>query len=132
MNPPFYAQLATTGGVAITALVFAMIWAKVCKPVPPLDDVRARFLLQEMFPGRAIDGVWVGVSGKNAIGKSGGMALVLCAVGDGHVGRMIPWATAAAAGFRDGVICVDLTDIKEPPAVISLPTWSPNDRQAAA
>jgi hypothetical protein len=131
MNPPFLAQLATTGGIAITSLVFAMIWAKICKPVAPLDEERARFLIQEKFPSRRVDAVWVGASGTGAVGKSGAMALVLCAVGEGYVGRQIPWALAMKSGFRDGEICIDLTDIKAPPAVISLPTWSPNDRVAA-
>jgi hypothetical protein len=58
MNPPFLAQLATTGGIAITSLVFAMIWAKICKPVAPLDEERARFLIQEKFPSRRVDAVW--------------------------------------------------------------------------
>lgn len=130
MSANLLSNLATTAGAAMSALVFAMIWAKVCRPIPPLDEARARFLLEEQFPGRRIDMVWVGASGKGAVGKSGGLALVLCAVGEAYVGRQIPWAMAASKGLRNGEICVDLTDLALPPAVISLPAWSPHRRAA--
>lgn len=130
MGSSVFIQLAATGGIAITGLIMAMIWAKIARPIAPLDEARARFLLQEQFPGKIIEAVWIGASGKGAVAKSGAAALVLCAVGESHVARQIPWAMALAAGFRDGEIHIDLTDIHAAKAVISLPFWSPHDAAA--
>jgi hypothetical protein len=124
MGQAFYIQLAASG-FAVAALVGLAAWAKIARPVAPLDEERARFLLLEEFPGRTLDAVWVGVNGRGAVAKSGAAALVLCEFGDGYVGRQIPWAMALAASFRKGELCIDLADISAPVAVISLPSWPP-------
>ena len=96
MGQEFYIQLAASG-FAVAALVALAAWAKIARPLAPLDDERARFLIQEEFPGRRLDAVWVGVNGRGAVAKSGAAALVLCEFGDGYVGRQIPWAMALSA-----------------------------------
>ena len=126
MDQAFFIQLAASGA-AVALLVGLAAWAKIARPGAPLDDARARFLLNEEFPGRALDAVWVGVDGKGAVAKSGALALVLCQVGDGFVARQIPWAQALAASFKKGQISIDLADVSAPVAVISLPAWPPKD-----
>ena len=124
MDEAFFTQLALSAA-AVGALVGIAAWAKIAKPAGPLDEHKARLLLGEEFPGRTIDAVWVASDGAGALAKSGGLALVLCQVGDGFAARQIPWAQAVSATFRNGKLSVDLSDIAAPRAVIALPSWPP-------
>lgn len=117
-------------GALVLCLVFLAAWAKVAKPLPPLDDARARRLLAAEFPGRTLDKVWVAVDGRGALARSGASALVLCEVGDGYVARHIPWAQAVQASFRDGVLKLDLSDVSAANARLSLLSWPPQDAAA--
>jgi hypothetical protein len=114
-----FTHLAMTGFTTI-ALVGAAAWASLTKPRPSLNEARARGLLEELFPGRTLDAIWVAADGKGAMAKSGASALVLCAVGEEFVGRRLPWASALSGAFRTGRISIDLTDLSEPPAVLAL------------
>jgi len=129
LNQAFFIQLAASGA-AVAAMVGLAAWANIGRPVQPLDDARARRLLAEEFPGRTLEGLWVGVDGLGAVAKSGAMALVLCRLGDGYVARQIPWAQARAASFRDGRISIDLADVAAPKAVIALDAWPPKEPQS--
>lgn len=124
LNQDFLIQLAASA-LAVAALVGLAAWARIAKPVAPLDEGRARRILGEEFPGRTLDGLWVGVDGMGALARSGVLALVLCRLGDGYVARQIPWARALAAGFKDGRLSIDLRDVAAPGAVISLAAWPP-------
>lgn len=126
MDQAFFIQLAASGG-AVALLVGLAAWAKIARPGAPLDEARARVLLKEEFPGRTLDAVWVGVNGKGAVAKSGGLALVLCELGDGYVARQIPWGQAISASFKKGQLSIDLADVAAPVAVISLPSWPPKE-----
>lgn len=126
MDRQFYIQLAASF-LAVAALVGLVAWAKIAKPAGPLDEARARALLAEEFPGRRLDAVWVASNGMGALAKSGGLALVLCQVGDGFAGRQIPWAQALSASFRDGRLRVDLADVSAPIAILALPAWPPKN-----
>jgi len=128
LNQALFTQLAFSG-LAVAILVGLAAWASIAKSAPPLDDDRARRILGEEFPGKTLDGLWVAVDGMGALAKSGGMALVLCRLGDGFVARQIPWAQALAASFKDGRISIDLTDVAAPRAVIALPSWPPKGPQ---
>lgn len=129
MGEAFFVQLAASG-LAVAVLVGLAAWAKIAKPSGPLDEGKARALLAEEFPARTLDHLWVAADGKGALAKSGGLALVLCQVGDGFAARQIPWAQALAASFRDGRLCVDLADVAAPRAVLALPAWPPKDLAA--
>lgn len=129
MDEAFFVQLAASAA-AVGALIALAAWAKIAKPAEPLDEARARAMLAEEFPGRAIHGLWVASDGAGALARSGGLALVICQVGDGYAARQIPWAQAVAASFRDGKLCVDLADVAAPRATISLPSWPPKDLAA--
>lgn len=119
-----YVQLAGSAA-AVAVLVGITAWANIAKSAPPLEEDRARKLLTDEFPGRALDGLWVAVDGMGAVAKCGGMALVLCRMGDGYVARQVPWGQALAASLKDGRISIDLADVAAPRAVISLAAWPP-------
>ncbi len=115
---------------AVGGLVALAAWAKIARPVGPLDEARTRAMLAEEFPGRTVDAVWIASDGAGALAKSGGMALVICRFGDGFTARQIPWAQAIAASFRNGRLSVDLADVAAPRATLSLPAWPPKDLAA--
>lgn len=129
MDEAFFVQLAASAA-AVGVLVAIAAWAKIARPVGPLDEHRVRALLADEFPDRTVDAVWVASDGAGALARSGGMALVICRVGDGFAARQIPWAQAVAASFKDGKLSVDLADVAAPRAVISLPSWPPKDLAA--
>ena len=130
MAQAFFTQLAASA-LAVMALVALAAWAKIGRPAPPLDDARARALLADDFPGRILDGLWIATDGKGALARSGALALVVCAVGDGFVCRQIPWALALSSSFREGRLTVDLADVGAPRAVIALPSWPPQELEKA-
>lgn len=129
MDEAFFVQLALSGA-AVAVLVGIAAWAKIAKPAGPLDEKAARSLFEHEFPGRKLDAVWVASDGGGALAKSGGLALVICPVGDGFAARQIPWGQAISASFRNGKLCVDLTDISAPRATLTLPAWPPKDLAA--
>ena len=119
-----YIQLAGSAA-AVAVLVGVTAWANIARSAPPLDEDRARKLLTDEFPGRELDGLWVAVDGMGAVAKCGGMALVLCRMGDGYVARQVPWGQALAASLKDGRITINLDDVAAPRAVIALAKWPP-------
>lgn len=129
MDKAYLIQLAASTA-AVSVLVGLAAWAKIARPVGPLNLARAQDILAEEFPGRSLDQVWVATDGAGALARSGGMALVLCRVGDGFAARQIPWAQAVSSSFRNGRLRIDLSDISAPVATISLPAWPPKDLAA--
>jgi hypothetical protein len=119
-------QIAASAA-AVGVLVAAAAWAKIVKPRSPLNQAQARALLEQEFPGRRLDGVWVAIDGSGVLAKSGAMALVLCRFGEGFVGRQAPWAQTFANSFRDGRVSIDLGDIGAPKAVFHMQSWPPQD-----
>lgn len=126
MNAGFFIQLALSTA-AVGVLVGVAAWAKIARPVGPLDEHKARELLAEEFPGRPVEAVWIASDGCGAMAKSGGLALVICRVGDGFALRQIPWPQAVAATFRNGRLTVNLGDPAAPVATIALPSWPPEN-----
>ena len=129
MSQAFFVQLFASG-LALALLVGLAAWARIARPHGPMDEATARALLEDEFPGRRLDAVWVASYGAGALAKSGGLALVICRVGDGYAGRQIPWAQALQASFRKGRLCVDLADVAAPKAFLNLPSWPPKDLAA--
>jgi hypothetical protein len=129
VDDAFFVQLALSGA-AVAVLVGIAAWAKIAKPAGPLDEHKARGLFEHEFPGRKLDAIWVASDGAGALAKSGGLALVICQVGDGFAARQIPWAQAISASFKNGKLCVDFADISAPRATLSLPSWPPKDLAA--
>jgi hypothetical protein len=124
LNTAFLIHFAASGA-AVAALVGLAAWARIARPLPPLDEVRARALFAEEFPGRAVEQVWTAADGSGAIGKSGAAALVLVKVGDGYAARQIAWTEALAADCRDGLIRLNLSDAGAPKAAMAISEWPP-------
>lgn len=120
----FLAQFALSA-VAIGVMVALAAWARIARPLAPLDDARARALLAEEFPGHPIDALWVGADGAGALAKSGALGLIVCRIGDGYAARQTTWAQVLSARFKDGKLSVDLGDAGAPRALIALPAWPP-------
>ena len=129
MDDPLLSQIAWTG-VAVMVLVGAATLFSFIKPSGPISELRARGLFAEAFPDRTIEGVWLSADGRAALAKSGGLALVVCLVGDSFLVRQIPWAQALSSSFRSGRLSVDLGDDAAPVAVISLTAWPPTELAA--
>ena len=129
LNTAFLIQLAGSA-VAVALMVAFAAWAKIARPLAPLDDARARARLLEEFPGQAIDALWIASDGRGVLGKSGAAALVLCQLGDGEVARRLPWDQALAAPFRDGRLRLDLHDVGAPRMTLALPAWPPRELAA--
>lgn len=129
MTHAFLVQLAASG-VSVAALIALAAWARIARPLNPLDEATARRLLAEEFPGKPLEQIWVADDGAGALAKSRAAALVLCRLGDSYVARQIPWAQALSATFRSGRLSLDLADVAAPKAVISLPNWPPQDLAA--
>jgi len=126
MDDAFFVQMALSA-TAVGLLVALAAWAKIARPVGPLDEHKARALLAEEFPTRTVEAVWIASDGCGALAKSNGLALVICRVGDGFALRQIPWPQAVAATFKDGKLSIDLRDVAAPTAVIALPSWPPEN-----
>lgn len=126
MDDAFFVQMALSA-TAVGLLVALAAWAKIAKPVGPLDEHKARALLAEEFPTRKVEAVWIASDGCGALAKSNGLALVICRVGDGFALRQIPWPQAVAATFKNGKLSIDLRDVAAPTAVIALPSWPPEN-----
>lgn len=126
MDKAYVIQLAASLA-AVSLLVGLAAWARIAKPAGPLDTTRARAILTEEFPGRGLDQVWVATDGAGALARSGGLALVLCQVGDGYAARQVPWAQAVSSSFRNGRLRIDFSDIAAPATTLSLPSWPPAD-----
>ena len=129
MDKAYFIQLAASLA-AVGVLVALSAWANIKKPAGPLDKERVRSILAMEFPGRSLDAIWVATDGAGALARSGGLALVLCQVGDGFAARQIPWAQAVSSSFKEGRLRIDLADIAAPVATISLPSWPPKDLAA--
>lgn len=130
MDKAFLIQLAGSAA-AVMVLVAIAAWAKIAKPMTPLDEARARRLLSDEFPGRNLERIWVATDGRGALARSGASALILFELGDGYVARHIPWAQAVSSSFRDGVVKLDLSDVAAPQARLALESWPPSPREAA-
>ena len=126
MDAAFFVQLALSAA-AVGVLVAIAAWAKIARPVGPLDEHKARALLTQEFPTRTVDAVWIASDGCGAMAKSAGLALVICRVGDGFALRQIPWPQAVAATFRNGRLSVNLDDVAAPTAVIAFTAWPPEN-----
>jgi hypothetical protein len=129
LDKSFLIQLIGSA-IAVAAMVGVAAWARIARPSPPLDEARARALLAEEFPGRRLDGLWLGSDGSGALARSGDDALVVCRMGDGHVARRLAWSEALAGRFERGKLSLELHDVAAPRAVIALAAWPPAEAGA--
>ncbi len=104
--------------------------ASLGRKTPPLDEPAARALLEDEFPGRVVDGLWIAADGVGAIARSGDEALVLGRMGDGYVARRLPWTLARQASVKDGRVRLRFGEFGAPGAALALPTWPPQEQGA--
>jgi hypothetical protein len=124
LNAALLIQLAISA-LAVAAMIGLAAWATRGRGAPPLDETAARRWLDDEFPGRAIEALWLATDGLGAVAKSGDTALVLSRMGDGYMARTIPWARAMAANVRDGRVRIALGDPAAPKAALALGVWPP-------
>lgn len=96
--------------VAVSLLVALAAWARIARPVPPLDADQARALLAVEFPDDRVDALWIAADGAGLVARSGERALVVWRKGDGYVARDLPWTTALAAKPADGLLVLKTAD----------------------
>jgi hypothetical protein len=124
MTQAFLIQFAGSA-VAVALLVGLAAWLGRPKALPHLDDAQARAFLTLEYPGRSVDGVWVTTDGRGALARSGDLALVLYAAGDGLVARHLAWSAAMAARPVAGSVQLALGDFAAPRARLAFSTWPP-------
>lgn len=91
---PFLIQLLASA-TAVAALVGLAAWAKIERPVPPLDEAHARSVLADDFPDHPIEALWTAPDGSRALARSGGELLSVRRVGDGYVASAEPFRAEA-------------------------------------
>jgi hypothetical protein len=124
-------MIQTAGSAVAVALMIGLAaWARIARPLAPLDETAARALFAEEFPGEPIEAVWVAADGRGAIARSGAVGLVVSRIGDGYVARHIPWTQALAATARNGKVSLKLGDVTAPRAVLAFAAWPPKELAA--
>ena len=78
--------------VAVIAMIGLAAWARIPRPLAPLDEAKAKAVFAEEFPGQAVETLWIAADAAGALAKSGASALVLSRMGDGYVARQLAWA----------------------------------------
>lgn len=96
MTSGFWIQFAGSA-IAVAILVALAGWASIARAIPPLEIDQARRLMAEEFPDKSIDQLWIADDGKAALARSGDFGLVIYRVGDGLVGRQVPWSAIPKA-----------------------------------
>jgi hypothetical protein len=122
-------QLAVSA-TAVGLMIALAAWATRGRGAPPLDEATARRWLADEFPGRKLEGLWIGADGLGALAKSGDRALILTRMGDGYAARQVDWAKALAARAENGRVRIALADVTAPKAVLALGVWPPKELAA--
>lgn len=122
--------LIQTGGslIAILALVGLAAWAKIARPLPPLDEGAARRIMADEFPDVAPSAVWLSGDGRAAVARAGETALIVYQAGDGYVARNLPWRDLSAVRPAAGRVDLRLGDFTAPRARLALAegaSWPP-------
>ena len=124
MTPAFWIQFAGSA-VAVALLVGLAAWARIPKALPVLTLMQARALLAQVFPAKPIDALWIADDGRGAVARSGEIALVIYAAGDGFVARHLAWTDAVKAQPAAGRVNIDLHDFAAPRVRLRFETWPP-------
>ena len=124
------------GSAAAVALLVAFAaWARIARPIPPLDAHEAQTLLAVEFPDDPVDALWIAADGAGLVARSGERVLVVWRRGDGYVARDLPWATALAARPANGLLTCKTPDGVARLALRDGEPWPPPQlasREAAA
>lgn len=121
---------------AVSAMLVVLMiavagWARIGRPVAPLDEALARTLLAGEFPDRTPDYIWIAGDGAGVIARAGRDALVVYRLGDSWVARTMAWAKALDAPVQRGRVLLKLRDPAAPIArlvVSGVNPWPPEAR----
>lgn len=111
MTAAFWVQFAGSA-VAVIILVALARWARIARTVGSLEEGEARRLMDDEFPERTIDQLWLADDGRAALARSGDLALVIFRLGDGFVGRQLPWSRVPEPDA--GYLALSFTDFAAP------------------
>lgn len=120
--------------VAVALMVAVAAWAKIARPVAPLDAETARALLAAEFPDHAPTWTWIAADGAGLIARDGELALVLYRLGDSWVARTLRWQDALKAPVLRGSVRLKLRDPAAPVAKLAVSgvnPWPPEDNDEA-
>jgi hypothetical protein len=112
----------------VAAMIGVAAWARIARPVAPLDEASARDLLAGEFPGLSPDYVWIAGDGAGVIARAGDAALVVYRLGDSWVARSMSWRLALQAPVKRGRVLLKLRDPAAPMArlmVSGVQPWPP-------
>lgn len=127
MSVAYLIQTAASG-VAILILA-ALAWKfGVARHPGPLTKERALSLMALDRPADALGPVWLAADGRSALARAGSEAVILYAVGDGHVVRTLPWDSLARGEVRNGRVRLLLADRSAPFAWLTIgegAAWPP-------
>ncbi len=124
MSNPLLLQFGGSA-VAVALMVALAAWARISRPVAPLDPTAARGLLSIDYPDLIPDVVWISADAQSAIARAGKDALVLYRLGDSWVTRHMPWDKALKAPIRSGRIRLKLSDPSAPMAKLAVSGINP-------
>jgi hypothetical protein len=111
--------------LAVGLMVAVAAWARIARPVAPLDLAAARTLLAIDYPDLVPDDIWISADQAGAIARAGAEALVLYRLGDSWVTRHLPWDKALKAPIRSGQVRLKLADPSAPMARLAVSGVNP-------
>lgn len=120
--------------VAVALMVAVAAWARIARPVAPLDADAAAALLASEFPDHSPGYTWVAADGEGVIARDGDLALVLFRLGDSWVARTLRWDDALKSPVRGGKVRLKLRDPAAPTArlaVSGVNPWPPEQSDEA-
>ena len=112
--------------VAISVLVVIAAWARIARPMPPLDAATLGALLVQEFPDRHPRATWISADGAGALARDGDTALVLWRRGDGYVARDVAWPIVAGLKPSQGRVVIRLADAR-PVFAVAHDVWPPRE-----
>lgn len=128
----FWTQFAISFA-AIGLMIALAAWARIARPQPALTPDQARKLMALDFPSFDLASVWIADDGHGAIARKGDQALLLFAVGDSYVTRILACSALSAAVVKDGQVRLNLNEFDAPMAQFAVSgAWPPSVLQGAA
>ena len=118
---------------AIGLMIALAAWAKIARPQPGLTPEQARKLIVLDFPSARLSTLWIADDGHGAVAREGDQALLLFAVGDSYVTRVVAWSSLSDAQTKAGQVQLNLHEFDAPVAQFAVSgAWPPAVLQGAA
>jgi hypothetical protein len=118
---------------AIGLMIALAAWARIAKAQPALTPDEARRLMALDFPFAAFGPLWLADDGHGAVARHGDQALLLFAVGDSYVTRLVDWRSLSEAQMRPGQVRLNLHEFEAPIAQFAVSgAWPPSLLQETA